>query len=259
MVPTAYQQAIPPSGDSPTLQRSLDVFVRRSLDIIVALIVLALLSPILFVIYLRITCTSRGSAIFLQKRVGRDGRLFKIWKFRTMYVDADQRGPSVTSADDPRVTPFGRFLRSNKLDELPQFVNVLWGHMSLVGPRPQVPRFVEHFDESLRPLVLGVRPGITGPTTLHFRYEEIMLEDKPNREEYYIREILPTKLKMDAHYVQNRSLPDDLRVLWTTLWMFTSAVGRRLLRKINRSAKHDHDHDHDDVRSVCASSKSTVL
>ena len=233
MVPTAYQSALPLSGDSPAL--------RRLIDIVIASAVMTLLFPFFVLIIVSIICTSPGPPIFLQKRVGRDGRLFKICKFRTMCVDASQYGPSVTSADDPRVTRVGRFLRSNKLDELPQFYNVLRGDMSLVGPRPQVPQFVEHFDASLRPLVLAVRPGITGPTTLHFRYEEIMLADKPNREAYYIQQILPTKLAMDAHYVMNRSLSDDLGVLRQTLWMFTTALGRRLFRAFSKRTECDHD------------------
>ncbi len=231
---------MPQSGDNPTL--------RRVLDIVVAVVVVVLLSPVLFVISLWIACTSPGPAIFRQKRVGRDGRLFLIWKFRTMYMDADRQGPAVTSADDPRVTPVGQFLRSNKLDELPQFFNVLVGDMSLVGPRPQVPRFVEHFDSSLRPLVLAVRPGITGPTTLHFRYEELLLADKPNREDYYIRQILPTKLAMDVHYVQTRSLRDDLGVLAETVRLFSTALARRLLRSVKRAPC-----DHDDPLSARAS------
>ena len=219
---------MPQPGDSPALRRLIDVTVA-------SLLLLLFLFPSLL-ISLVIVITSPGPVIYRQKRVGRDGRLFKIWKFRTMYVDADQCGPSVTSADDQRVTPVGRYLRNNKLDELPQFVNVLLGEMSLVGPRPQVPRFVEHFDSSLRPLVLAVRPGITGPTTLHFRYEELMLADKPDREAYYIHQILPTKLAMDAHYVQTRSLRDDLGVLGKTLWMFSTAMGRRLFRFFIRRA-----------------------
>lgn len=222
MVPTAYSSAMPQSGDSPTL--------RRSLDIIVAGLLIIILSVVFLLITLWIWCTSSGPAIFRQKRVGRDGRLFDIWKFRTMHVDADLCGPSVTSTDDPRVTKVGRFLRNSKLDELPQLINVLIGNMSLVGPRPQVPRFVEHFDPSLRPLVLSVRPGITGPTTLHYRYEESLLADKPDREDYYIQKILPTKLAMDAHYVQTRSLRDDVRILGKTVRLFTAALARRLFK-----------------------------
>lgn len=222
MVPTAYGPAMPQSGDSPTLRRLLDILVAGAL--------LALLALPFAVICLVIVCTSPGAPIFRQKRVGRDGRLFKICKFRTMYVNADQHGPSVTSADDARVTPIGRWLRDHKLDELPQLINVFIGEMSLVGPRPQVPRFVEHFDARLRHVVLAVRPGITGPTTLHFRDEERLLADKPNREDFYIRQILPTKLAMDVQYVQTRCLSNDLRVLAETIRLFSVALARKCVR-----------------------------
>lgn len=210
----------PTQRDSPTL--------RRLLDILVSVLLLFVLSPAFLLVCLAIILTSRGWPVYRQKRVGRDGRLFKICKFRTMHVGADRDGPSVTSADDSRVTSIGRRLRDYKLDELPQFINVLLGDMSLVGPRPQVPHFVEHFDSSLRHVVLAVRPGITGPTTLHFRHEEDLLADKPNREDYYIQQILPTKLAMDVHYVQNRSLGEDLRVLVETIRLFTIALLRRV-------------------------------
>ncbi len=227
MVPTAYGPAMPQSGDSPTLRRLLDILVAGAL--------LALLAFPCAVICLVIVCTSPGPPIFRQKRVGRDGRLFKICKFRTMHVNADRQGPSVTSADDHRVTAIGRWLRDHKLDELPQLINVLLGQMSLVGPRPQVPRFVEHFDARLRHVVLAVRPGITGPTTLHFRDEERLLADKPNREDFYIQQILPTKLAMDAQYVQTRRLGDDLRVLGETIRLFSLALVRKCTSRLTRS------------------------
>lgn len=242
MVPTAYSSAMPQSGDNPTL--------RRSLDIIVAGLLIVFLSAVFLAISLWIAFTSSGPAIFRQKRVGRGGRLFDIWKFRTMYADSEQSGPLVTSVDDSRITSVGRFLRSSKLDELPQLVNVLTGDMSLVGPRPQVPRFVKHFDSSLRPVVLAVRPGITGPTTLHFRHEESLLADKPDREDYYIQEILPTKLAMDVHYVQTRSLRDDARVLGETVKLFTTALARRLFQLPAKRVKREQD----DPMGVSASS-----
>ncbi len=226
MVPTAYRSVMLQPGnrrtdrDNPTL--------RRLLDIVVSLALLSLLLIPFVIVCALIVVTSPGWPVYRQKRVGRDGRIFKICKFRTMHVGADRQGPSVTSADDDRVTWIGRRLRDYKLDELPQFINVLLGQMSLVGPRPQVPRFVEHFDSSLRHVVLAVRPGITGPTTLHFRHEEDLLADKPNREDYYIQQILPTKLAMDVHYVQNRSLGEDLRVLSATIRLFTTALIRRV-------------------------------
>ena len=177
---------------------------------------------------LLVACTSRGPLLYKQKRVGRDGRLFEIFKFRTMCVGADKKGPSVTSSDDVRITPIGRWLRVSKLDEIPQLINVLFGDMSLVGPRPQVPQFVEHFDPSMRELVLRVRPGITGPTAIRFRNEEQLLANQPDRETFYIRQILPVKLEMDVEYVENRSMREDVRILFATARMLTYGA------KINR-------------------------
>lgn len=226
MVPTAYRSVMLRPGNAPTSRDN--PALRRALDIVVSFTLLLLLCVPFVIVCALIVLTSRGWPVYRQKRVGREGRLFKICKFRTMHVGADRQGPSVTSADDARVTAIGRRLRDYKLDELPQFVNVLLGDMSLVGPRPQVPHFVEHFDSALRHVVLAVRPGITGPTTLHFRHEEDLLADKPNREAYYIQQILPTKLAMDVHYVQNRSLGEDLRVLVETIRLFTIALLRRV-------------------------------
>jgi len=207
-----------------------DKLIRRLLDAGIALTLLVLLCPALLFAAVLVLFTSRGSLFYRQKRVGRDGHLFDICKFRTMQAGADRHGPSVTSADDCRITSAGHFLRRSKLDELPQLWNVVRGDMSLVGPRPQVPRFVDCFEPSLRRIVLHVRPGITGPTALHFRHEEILLADKPDRENFYIEQILPVKLQMDAEYVRNRSLRNDLRILTQTAWMFSGAHVQRALR-----------------------------
>ena len=220
---------MPRMTEPPVTLSPADRFTRRALDIAIALVLLLVLLPVFLVASAAILCMSPGPPFYWQKRVGRGGRLFHICKFRTMYVNADRQGPSVTAADDCRVTPIGRWLRDHKLDELPQLFNVLKGDMSLVGPRPQVPRFVEHFDASLRVVVLAVRPGITGPTTLHFRHEERLLADKTDREGFYIQQILPTKLAMDAQYVRTRSLHDDMRVLGETVRLFSKSLLQKLL------------------------------
>lgn len=206
-----------------------DSAFRRLLDAGIALLLLVALSWLFALVALAVKLTSRGSLFYRQKRVGQDGKLFEICKFRTMYPNADRHGPSVTSADDSRITPIGRRLRNWKLDELPQLFNVLKGEMSLVGPRPQVPRFVDCFDPCLRSIVLHVRPGITGPTALHFRHEETMLADQPDRETFYIEKILPVKLEMDVQYVQTRSLRKDLRILTETVWLFSLGSVKRVL------------------------------
>jgi lipopolysaccharide/colanic/teichoic acid biosynthesis glycosyltransferase len=206
--------------------------VSRLRDVTVALFLLLLGAPVLLGAALAVKFSSSGPVFYRQERVGRDGRLFQIWKFRTMRSggqneSAGQNGPFVTAQDDSRVTPLGRYLRSWKLDELPQLFNVLRGDMSLVGPRPQVPRFVNCFDAGLCRIALSVRPGMTGPAALYFRHEEFLLTGRSDREGFYIRQILPIKLQMDAEYVRRRSPAYDLQILVDTLRLVLSRlIGR---------------------------------
>jgi lipopolysaccharide/colanic/teichoic acid biosynthesis glycosyltransferase len=204
---------------------------KRTFDVVVASLFLLVLSPIFLVLAFLIKRSSPGPVLFRQVRVGKDGQYFRIFKFRTMGVDADRSGPQITSADDSRVTPLGRRLRTLKLDELPQLLNVLRGEMSLVGPRPQVPKFVDEFDPAYREIVLAVKPGITGPTQLRFRNEEALLKGRPDRERYYIEEVLPVKCALDVDYVKRRSLRLDFGVLMTTGTLLVAATARRLVRK----------------------------
>jgi lipopolysaccharide/colanic/teichoic acid biosynthesis glycosyltransferase len=216
----------------------LDYGFKRSFDFLAALLAIVVLSPVFIIVGALVAITSQGPLLYRQKRVGRDGRLFEICKFRTMCVGADRSGPSVTASDDERITPIGRWLRISKLDEIPQLFNVLRGDMSLVGPRPQVPQFVEHFDPNLRELVLRVRPGITGPTAIRFRHEEQLLANQPDRENFYIRTILPIKLEMDVDYVANRSMGEDMKILFATARMLTSDALPKP-RKASNAVEHD--------------------
>jgi lipopolysaccharide/colanic/teichoic acid biosynthesis glycosyltransferase len=202
--------------------------VKRVLDIIAGILLVIAFAWPLLVIAIAVYCASTGGVFYRQKRVGKNNRDFFVYKFRTMYVDSDRRGPLITSSDDARITPLGRILRNNKLDELPQLFNVIKGDMSLVGPRPQVPRFVDEFLPEHRAVVLAVRPGITGPTQLKFRCEELMLQGRNDRERYYIETLLPIKCQMDVDYVQQRSLGKDLRVLWDTAVIVFSGLFRRI-------------------------------
>jgi lipopolysaccharide/colanic/teichoic acid biosynthesis glycosyltransferase len=204
---------------------------KRAFDILAATILLVLLSPVLVFIAFLIKRSSSGPILYRQVRVGKDGQEFRIFKFRTMEADADRTGPQITSSDDDRVTPLGKRLRSLKLDELPQLINVIRGEMSLVGPRPQVPKFVEEFDPAYRAIVLAVKPGITGPTQLRFRNEEEMLKGQPDRERFYIEHLLPVKCALDVEYVTRRSVRLDLRVLLTTGTILLSATVRRFARR----------------------------
>jgi lipopolysaccharide/colanic/teichoic acid biosynthesis glycosyltransferase len=175
------------------------------------------LSPFLLVIAVAVKCSSRGPVLFKQERVGRGFHPFRIYKFRTMVVDAPKLGLQITAGEDPRITRVGRFLRKWKLDELPQLFNVVKGDMSLVGPRPEVPRYVEMFREDYA-CVLSVRPGITDPASLKYRDEAAVLAASADPEETYVREILPEKISLAKQYVAEASLRGDIALIWQTIW-----------------------------------------
>jgi lipopolysaccharide/colanic/teichoic acid biosynthesis glycosyltransferase len=188
---------------------------KRALDLLISILGLLVLSPLLLLLALWIKLDSPGPVLYRGKRVGREGQPFLMYKFRTMVAGAERRGPAVTYRDDPRITSAGRFLRRTKLDELPQLLNVLRGEMSLVGPRPEDPKYVALYTPEQR-LVLSVKPGITGPTQLEYRDEASMLQGEGVDEEYVSR-LMPEKLKLDLEYVRTRSLLLDLRILWRTV------------------------------------------
>ncbi len=190
---------------------------KRAFDLLGAGLALLLLSPLMLAIAAAIKLDSRGPVFFRQQRVGRHGVPFFIHKFRTMVADAPQRGPALTVGDDSRVTRVGRWLRRTRLDELPQFINVLAGHMSLVGPRPEVPQYVAHYPAALRERALSVRPGITDPSSLLYLDESAQLARAADPEREYIEVILPRKLQCAADYADRASLRSDLGVLLRTL------------------------------------------
>ena len=189
--------------------------VKRCIDLVVAIVLLLVLSPVLAVAAIAVKCSGSGPTFFRQIRVGRGGKPFEILKFRTMRTTSSP-GPLITGAGDPRVTRVGRVLRRWKVDELPQLVNVLRGEMSFVGPRPEVPRYVNMFAEEYREL-LAVRPGITDLASMAFRDEEILLGRSANPEDLYVREILPRKLALSHAYVRRRSFGLDLRLIARTV------------------------------------------
>ena len=189
--------------------------LKRCLDLVVAIVLLLVLSPVLAVAAIAVKCSGSGPTFFRQIRVGRGGKPFEILKFRTMRTTSSP-GPLITGAGDPRVTRVGRVLRRWKVDELPQLVNVLRGEMSFVGPRPEVPRYVDMFAEQYREL-LAVRPGITDIASMAFRDEETLLGRSSNPEDLYVREILPRKLALSHAYVRRRSFGLDLRLIARTV------------------------------------------
>ncbi len=222
---------LPVNSHPPTLFE----IAKRIFDLVISAALILILSLPLLIVAVLVKVTSPGKVFYVQRRVGLNGRYFNVFKFRTMVSDADRSGPLCTAADDDRITPFGRFLRNNKIDEIPQLFNVIRGEMSLVGPRPQVPRFVENFPPDLREVVLSVRPGVTGPTQLHYRDEETLLQDRADREAYYISVLLPRKCRMDYDYVVNRSATSDVAVLLKTAWVVVIGLARRFTKKANRA------------------------
>ena len=190
--------------------------IKRLLEMGLALAGLFLLIPLFALVVVLIKLDSPGPAFFTQERVGRNFRRFRIYKFRTMATDPVNNARLITVTGDTRVTRVGRSLRWLKIDELPQLWNVLKGDMSLVGPRPEVPRFVEQFHSDYEE-ILSVRPGITDLASLKYRDESSILAQYACPEEAYLRWILPDKLKLAKEYVQNASLALDLKVILRTL------------------------------------------
>lgn len=189
--------------------------MKRAFDIVFALLLLLLLSPLLFAFALLVAATSPGGPIFRQVRVGRNGRAFRLLKFRTMRPGSEAQGQLTIGGRDPRVTSVGYFLRKTKLDELPQLWNVLVGDMSMVGPRPEVPQYAALYTAEQRE-VLGVRPGITGMASIDHIDESEMLARAADPERAYIDEVMPAKLALDLRYVRERSFALDMRILAAT-------------------------------------------
>jgi len=200
---------------------------KRLLDLVAAGLGLVLLSPLLFGIALWIRFDSPGPALYRQERVGRFGRLFRIHKFRTMSQGGPNNTMQITVGADPRITRAGSVLRRLKLDELPQLWDVLVGDMSLVGPRPEVPKYVALYPDALRDKVLSVRPGMTDRASIEYREENELLAHAADPERTYIDVVMPAKLRYAAEYVDRRSMWADLRLIGATvqtLWLRRSAV-----------------------------------
>ncbi|WP_082491578.1 sugar transferase [Duganella sp. Leaf126] len=192
------------------------MLAKRLFDIAAALAGLLVLAPLLLLLAAWIRCDSPGPVLFRQRRVGRHGVPFEIFKFRTMTAGAEREG-QLSVADDQRTTRAGRWLRRHKLDELPQLLNVLRGDMSLVGPRPEVPRYVAHYPPAVRALVLSVAPGITDWAALRYRHEGDLLREAADPEQLYLQRVLPAKLRYYRRYVQRRSFAIDIGILLRTV------------------------------------------
>ncbi len=219
--------------------------MKRVIDIFLSffgLLVVAFITPF---VALAITSNSKGSVFYRGIRVGKDGRPFKIFKFRTMINGADKCGPKLTYRNDPRITKVGVILRRLKIDELPQFINVFLGNMSIVGPRPEDPQYVSHYTAGQR-VILSVKPGITGPAQIH--YVDIESHMDPTKfDEQYIDEIIPEKFRLNMLYIQNRSFGLDVKIIWRTfLSLFRTEINRV---RNNHNNHNNHNHASDPVNA----------
>jgi len=194
--------------------------LNRAFDFIIVCVVIPIILPLVAVIALSIKATSSGPLFFHQYRVGKQEKLFRIYKFRTMVDRAEDMGTSVTARDDSRITPLGKILRRMKLDELPQLINVLKGEMSLVGPRPDVPEIVRNYTPDMKE-IFKIKPGITSEATLHLRDEEDILAKVDDPDTFYNDVLVPLKIKLAMGHVAGNSFTCDLRVLSKTVCMLT--------------------------------------
>ncbi|MDR3591523.1 MAG: sugar transferase [Negativicutes bacterium] len=190
--------------------------LKRCFDLLFTSLGLIVLAPLFLLIMLWIRFDSAGPVFFRQERVGHRGVTFRIYKFRTMVVDAEKLGRQITVGEDRRVTRSGRFLRKYKLDELPQLINVMRGEMSLVGPRPEVPRYVSEYPPEIKEKVLSVLPGITDYASIEYKDENEVLAKADDPEKAYVEEVLPIKLRYYVSYVDNRSLWLDVCLIFRT-------------------------------------------
>lgn len=190
--------------------------IKRLFDIFFSLILLIILLPLFIVVSVIIAADSRGGVFFNQERVGWKGKHFKLHKFRTMRPASESAGQITVGMRDPRITAIGYNLRKYKLDELPQLLNILKGEMSVVGPRPEVPRYVALYNEEQRQ-VLNVKPGLTDYASIDFVDENAILAKSSNPEKTYIEEIMPLKLSLNKKYIQEMSLKTDIKIIFGTI------------------------------------------
>jgi lipopolysaccharide/colanic/teichoic acid biosynthesis glycosyltransferase len=196
---------------------SINDFIKRSFDLIMSFIGLILVSPFFLIISLLIKLDSKGPVFFKQVRVGRYEKNFKILKFRTMVTDAEKRGAQITVGRDSRITRVGHFLRKSKLDELPQLINVFKGDMSLVGPRPEVPKYTQYYNQNQK-RIFEMRPGITDFASIKYRDENEILALSSEPEKTYIEEIMVDKLNLNLEYLDKKSLVTDIKIIFSTLY-----------------------------------------
>lgn len=197
-------------------RRKPQLIAKRAMDIVLSACALAVLWPLLLLIALAIWIDDPGPVFYRQVRVGRNGKTFRIFKFRSMVMDADKKGLAITVGRDSRITRVGTVLRKTKLDELAQLLNVFLGQMSFVGPRPEVPKYVELYTPYQRQVLL-VRPGITDYASIAYRNENDLLAGAPNPEAMYIEQIMPDKIELNMKYLREISPLADIRLILKTI------------------------------------------
>lgn len=209
-------------GNKKTLihYKMLYLILKRTFDHTFAFVGGIILSLFFIIISFLIKIDSKGPILFRQERVGKNRKLFKIYKFRTMFTYESKLEPMVSKENSPRITKVGRFLRKYKIDELPQLINVLKGEMSLVGPRPELPSYVNKFKEQYNE-ILKIKPGITDYASLKYINESKLLNDVHHSEEKYNNEILPLKLYYNLKYIEEQSFIVDIKLIFKTLWAIT--------------------------------------
>lgn len=198
------------------LLKNIFKMLKRLFDIIFSLFGLILVFPFLLIIGILIKMGSKGSVFYLQERIGKNGKPFKIFKFRTMQVGSDKKGLLSLGKHDMRITKIGHFLRKYKLDELPQLINVFIGNMSFVGPRPEVKKYVDLYTKSQRE-ILQVKPGITDVASLEYFEEEQVLGSSDNPEKTYVEDIMPHKIRLNKKYLSDVSLFSDIKIIFRTI------------------------------------------
>lgn len=192
------------------------IVIKRIFDLVVGICIAIILCPVMFIISVLIKMDSKGPIMFRQERVTTNGRIFRIFKFRTMVVNAEQLGTQVTTKSDSRITRMGKLLRKARLDELPQIFNVIMGDMSFVGTRPEVPRYVaEYTDEMMATLLMPA--GITSEASINYKDEEKLLADSKNADYTYVHKVLPEKMHYNLEYIVNFSIVHDLKIMISTV------------------------------------------
>lgn len=190
--------------------------LKRIVDIVLSFLALLVLAPVFIFSVLAIVLESKGGVFFSQRRVGKNSKIFKLYKFRSMRPDSESKGLLTVGGRDPRITRSGYYLRKYKLDELPQLLNILKGDMSIVGPRPEVEKYVNMYSIEQKKILL-VRPGLTDYASLAYINENEILSQSPHPEKTYIEEIMPAKLTLNLKYISDQSFFVDLKIIWRTL------------------------------------------